>query len=59
MPLLDRICLRLAHNGWCNGNPELIAKMSVKWVLKMINYQDFINDHKIESFNLKQELIDF
>lgn len=42
----DIACLRLAGAGYCNGDPDRIAKSGVVWVLKMLNYERFLSDYE-------------
>lgn len=50
----DRVCLHLASKGWCDGNPEAIAKSKVSWVMKMLDYQKFTRDFQEEREALQE-----
>jgi hypothetical protein len=48
LSFMEATCLILASKGYCGGNPELISKMSVSWVLKLRDYNRFTIDYKLE-----------
>lgn len=54
LSVLDHICLNLAYEGWCQGDPSRIAKMNVKWALKMLNYQKFKKDFEFENYKIRK-----
>lgn len=47
----ERTCLILASKGYVGGNPEGIAKCSVGWVLKMMDFHKFTMDFREEMHN--------
>ena len=51
----DIICLKLAKKGYKGGDPEAIESMSLSWVLKMIQYEDFCQDYEEEYYNLNRD----
>lgn len=51
----ERTCLILASKGFCGGNPEAIAKTSVYWVLRMMDFHKFTMDFREESNYLNNE----
>ncbi len=56
MSYLDKMCLRLASKGWCNGDPQAISKLPVSWVFKMSGYQAFKQDCEHEIYiNSRQQ----
>ena len=50
----ERTCLILASKGYVGGNPEGIAKCSVGWVLKMMDFHKFSMDFREEIQNKQQ-----
>jgi hypothetical protein len=44
--------LRLAKEGYCNGNPTEIEKLNVSAVIKMFQYEVFLDDFSKEKTQL-------
>jgi hypothetical protein len=45
----------LAKAGFGGGNPETIANMPSKWVVKMLEYNDFCSNYETEYQNLNTD----
>ena len=48
MSFFELVCLKLAKEGYFEGNPEIIAKIKVSWILKTFDYMNFQFDFKEE-----------